>query len=311
MSPEETARALAALTEHPGKRALFSEDSFFREGLSDARVALGDVLPTALAPIALVLFKPDAVAARKVAPALALLREDGFAPVAAAPLAFTGPVIHALWRYQIRRNTIDKIRLYTRWASRVPALLVLFRDEADGRPLRGAARMSAAKGPALVERREPWHLRTRLGSPNSILNFLHSADEMVDVLRELPILADADVRPRLLAAIRTGADAGDLAPVLADLAARIPEHDADPRAAALRLRAAAAGMPGAPARDLVERIDATLSGRSRLDLYALETAIAALGLEPDPLDVFAFGSHFIDRDIAGLVGEIEAAGARA
>jgi hypothetical protein len=114
------------LTALPQKQALFAEDSFFREGLAEARHVWNENLWDYLHGTALVLFKPDAIAGRRVPLAVRALLQRGFFPVAALAARLDAPTSHALWRYQLRRNTLDKIRLYTRWAAQLPSLLVAF-----------------------------------------------------------------------------------------------------------------------------------------------------------------------------------------
>jgi hypothetical protein len=307
---EHTPIAWAELTAVAAKQRLYADDGFFREGLADLRHLNGVPIEPVLRRTALVLYKPEAIGGRRVMLADRLLSDSGFAAVAAAGLEFTGPTIQGLWRYQLRRNTLDKIRLYTRWATRAPALLVAYRDIVSETDLPAAVRLKGIKGPAAIHKRQPHDLRSRLGSPNSILNFLHSADEPVDIVREIAVLLpcqerDGFIRNLLTGDCKVGSD--QLARLVRRAHRRTGPHDVTPDASAERLRKFAeahAGVNPTAAEHVVASIDQALSGEANLNLRPFEDALDALG-SPDPLDVFVFGTQFIERDRDGQVGELD------
>jgi hypothetical protein len=238
-----------SLTSLPGKPGFYAHDSHFREGWLEATAAWEGELAACLRRTALVLFKVEAVAGRRVRPALELLAERGFAPVAALRVRYDANLYHTLYRYQLRRATLDKIRLYTRWAAGQPALLAAFADLSPLPAVPASVRLKSMKGHALVARRSGGDLRSLLRSPNSIINFLHSADEPADIVREVPIFLAAGQRRGFLEAVRAAdADAGGsrLRRLLTRLERSVPEHDIDPRAAGHRLRAIAMSGCGPP-----------------------------------------------------------------
>jgi hypothetical protein len=301
------------LTSLPRKRELYSQDTFFREGWWAATAAWEADASTCLWRTALVLFKPEAVAGRRVGPATRLLETRGFAPVAAQRVDYDGNIYHALYRYQLRRATLDKLRLYTRWAAGHPALLAAFADLSPSPGLPASVRLKMMKGHALVHRRSGDDLRSFLKSPNSILNFLHSADEPADLVRELPILLPASRRGAFLQAVRTAdvaAGRGALGRLIARLGRMVPRHDVNPREAGRRIRAIALGeanpaTPGPAAKACVDMVDAVLRGEHTLDLTAFESALGDLVDRVAPLDVFTFGTEFIERDLHGAVGDLD------
>lgn len=295
-------------TADPRKAALYSEDSFFREGLAEAQRRLGNGLIPASERVGLLLFKPEAVAGRKLLKSLDILASDGFTPLAWVEGRFSGPVIHALWRYQMRRNTLEKIRLYTRFSGSVPYLAVAFRDDRSEQ-ITGAARLSALKGPAEVGERRPHQLRSQLDSPNAILNFIHASDEPADVLREMPILIEAGSRDRFVSSLASQASAGTawrrLRAFVEALYERAPACDVNPIAAAERIACAIAGPGTAAARDLGCWFDEVRLGGRPLDLMQFEDRCLTVGIQLDDIDIFVFASSVIPRNIDGVMGEIE------
>lgn len=297
-------RALDGLTHDPCKAALFAEDSFFREGWSDICALQAEPVAAFTSPVALMLFKSEAIATGKVNPALNWLAAYGFAPVALEIVPFSGPAIHGLWRYQIRRNTIDKIRLYTRWIGQTPALVVALRH-VDPSTEPAAQTVSRLKGPALLAHRSDNDLRTYLQSPNSILNFIHTADEPADVVRELAVLVPAPRRRAFITAIGEGfLSKGVVRACISSIEPTEPHH-ADPRLAGKTIIDKLKKIDGPRAASAIARIERVLAGETVLDLYALEKACEAIVDDINPLDMFIFGSEFIERDIVGLSAELE------
>ncbi|MCR9255263.1 MAG: hypothetical protein NXI16_04125 [Alphaproteobacteria bacterium] len=302
------------------KAELYREDSFFREGLADCRGRWGALAPDVLHRTALLMFKPDAIGGRRVRMALGFLAERGLAPVAVTTHAYSAPLYHGLYRYQLRRGTLDKVRLYTRWASGLPYVLVAFRDRDPSPGIPASIRFKTMKGHARVEQRKPGDLRTLLASPNSIANFIHAADEPADTVREIPVCVPAAGRAAFLDAM-SGEDfqtAGRrLDAALVEAERLLPPHDADPAAAAHRLWSLAetvrvdgtgadgTGADGTGADGAVAMIERCLAGGYRLDLRAFEAAMGAALDRADPLDLFVFASHYIARDLPGERGEID------
>ncbi|WP_411139195.1 hypothetical protein [Streptomyces sp. C10] len=93
-----------------------------------------------------------------------------------------------------------------------------------------AARLTAAKGSAEATAARSTDLRTRIGRVNGLFNFLHTADEPVDVARELQ-LSSYQASWDWCAGPRFGTEVAGTGPwetvttLLAELAAEIPAHD--------------------------------------------------------------------------------------
>lgn len=292
------------LTNDSRKAALYADDSFFREGWSDICALQDKPVSTFVSPLALVLFKSEAIAAGKVVSALDWLAERRFLPVALDVIPFSGPAIHGLWRYQIRRNTIDKIRLYTRWIGQTPALVVALRSS-DSSQKNASQTVSRLKGAAQVAKRSGEDLRTYLQSPNSILNFVHAADEPADVVRELAVLVPAPRRSAFIRSVDQGFLSRDiLLERLAEVEPAKPHH-ANPHLAGRAIIRKLMNLEGLRAASAIAKIERVLAGEVGLDLYDFEEDCVALLDDVDPVDMFVFGSEFIERDIVGMTGDLE------
>jgi hypothetical protein len=167
------------------------------------------------------------------------------------------------------------------------------------------------KGHAIVEKRREQDLRAILGSPNTIVNFMHSADEPADVAREIAIFVPARQRGSFLAAIEKG-NAAHGTRVVRRLVRRlhrhVPVNDIDARAAGARIIAAARAVECSERVQLarvVELIEAASSGRETLSLRALEEALGGSLEHVDPMDMFIFGAQFVERNRIGERGELD------
>lgn len=292
------------LTDNPKKADLYLEDSFSREGLSDLHAWASSEISELLHKNALLLLKPEAFAGRKINKTFAFMERHGFAPIAFQKIFLSGPMVHGLWRYQIRRNTIDKIRLYTRWIAQVPAAVVAVRDEHQDE-VPASVRLSSLKGPAVVEKRSPWQLRSVLESPNSIMNYVHCADEPADVVRELAVLVDANGRPTFIKRMSEGRDDPAVPEKLRETEVANRRESLDPKSSGRAIANKLEPCTGADRDFALKTIEQVLKGSCKLDLYEFERACDRLEIDIDPIDMFAFGSEFIHRNIEGKFGDFE------
>ena len=188
---EPLAASLSAL---PVKRALFAVDSYFRDGWDD----LLEVVPEPSALLhthATLLLKPDAVAGRRLEAALDWLLEQGALVVAAERIRLDRHTTRAMWWYQWNVATRERRELADALVTAGESLLLVAR--LPDAPTPATLRLSNLKGPADPAKREPWQLRQRLDNDNFLINFVHTADEPADLVREFGILLDGPDRRRL------------------------------------------------------------------------------------------------------------------
>jgi nucleoside diphosphate kinase len=194
----------ASLSVVPAKRALFAVDTYFRESWEDLREFRSDSVEQLLHRHATLLLKPDAVVGRRLDAALGWLRERGATVAAAERVRLSRHQARAMWQYQWNVATRERRDLCDLIAQRGDALLLVVRMPEDGTP--ATVRLSAMKGPADPAHRQRWQLRHRLGGHNYLLNFIHTADEPADLVRDLGVLFDAPQRRELYDAMLHGHD---------------------------------------------------------------------------------------------------------
>jgi nucleoside diphosphate kinase len=324
MTESEAAHGIAlspALSRSAAKREHYGADTYYLEGseqLADlvaGRSREVDAVADFAFRHALVLLKPDAVAARRLLPAIDWLTENGFRIVAAASCRLTRTTVRALWHYQWNIATAFRRRLADQFLGSTDSLILLVRP--DRQPdIPASVLLTELKGPTDPDARVPGQLRYALGRYCYLLNLVHTADEPADVLRELAVCLDAEQRAAFYCDALTGRDRRDEARQLAArLYAQVPERDLNfesaakalaaeaealsaagdlPRALRADLRAAAAADPADPAgwRRLVE-----LAWRHELCL--------------DSWNLTTVGSYAFPMKRAGFVSVIEGVGSDA
>jgi len=203
------------LTDREQKLLTYVLEAYVREAWRDCVGLWGRSPLQKLGRMCPVLFRPDALATRRVEEALAVLRDLGFEARVTQIVRQSRLTVRELWRYQWNASTLDGIDLLAEINLSGPSLLVLF--EYLDSPVSGLARLQQIKGSARHEDRDPASLRARLGSPNSHFLLLHAPDEPVDVLREAGILFSRDERRELWASFDENARGGTVAPTRAAL----------------------------------------------------------------------------------------------
>ncbi|NEB74289.1 hypothetical protein G3I40_03410 [Streptomyces sp. SID14478] len=224
------ANVLDPLTPNTAKRVAYRHDTYMREGL----VSLTKPLHAGrLYDHTFVVLKPDAVAGRRCGLILDTLRSEGWHPVAATPVGFTPLLTRELWRYQFNAASQQRIAVVDHLLGSGRSLLVLVEDRARPRWLPASARLTAAKGSAEPTAARKTDLRTRIGRVNGLFNFMHTADDPADVVRELQLFsyqAGWSWCAESLFDERT--DAGEhrqqhLTQLIQELETEIPAHDLD------------------------------------------------------------------------------------
>jgi nucleoside diphosphate kinase len=221
-------RAFDSLTADPRKRAAYRLDPYAREGLDLFRSPSDRAW---LYTTTFVVLKPDAVAGRRGGLVLDILEEEGWKPLAARPFTFDPVLTREIWRYQFNAASRQRIAVVDHLLGSGPSLLVLLRDtrRTDGLP--ASVRLTAAKGAADPHSAHARDLRTRFGRVNGLFNFVHTADEPADLVRELRLFSyrtgTAWLRTALAGAPPRTGDECPARSRLADLEADVPAHDLD------------------------------------------------------------------------------------
>ncbi|MFG2428697.1 nucleoside-diphosphate kinase [Streptomyces sp. NPDC048590] len=231
-------RAFDFLTADPDKRAAYRLDPYAREGLELFRAPVDRAW---LYSTTFVVLKPDAIAGRRGHLVLDILEEEGWKPFAARPFVFDPLLTRELWRYQFNAASRQRIAVVDHLLGSGSSLLVLLRDtrRADGLP--ASVRLTAAKGAADPSAAHARDLRTRFGRVNGLFNFVHTADEPADLVRELRLFCYRTGTAWLRAALTAVPPSGDgecpARTLLAGIEAETPRHDLDSGRSLARLAA--------------------------------------------------------------------------
>ena len=269
------------------------QDLYFREGWGETVAALGPDPVVPLLDVAVLAFKPEAIAARRVRPTLDHLRAHGFQALAAVAFRFNRHSMREVWRYDWTVYPNSRLSFSTTWYEAAETVLILFKDKALEAGRSASLRLASLKGSAIAAERAADSLRTVLDPPNQVLNFVHVADTPGEIVRELGILLDRDERTALLEVIAGGAVPFTMNPdrIIDKLEARQAPHDLDFGRAIERLKEA---LPEAR-----EQLDELVARHSSGDFVGWDEICSAIPLEDlriAPWDRICVASHLIERE---------------
>lgn len=308
---------IAALTRHPIKSALYSREPYVREAALDVNEVLGDNAVPTLLIHGLVLVRPDGVALGRTTAVVEFFTARGFAVADVRTVSSSPTVWRTLGIYQLTQASLDRI-LVNELIMTGDAIALLF-CRRDGSPLPAAVEVSALKGPAQQENQSADCLRRAIGQPNRLFSLVHSADEPVDVLRELAILFQKHERREVLRAMRTPA----LNRSATELLERIrrddtlpPRHFDPVRSRSLVQQAIDARLSNAvdlsPAQALLLRRGAAeLNGGTGHRFAEFLGALLDAGIAVDPWDLAVAASEVITTEQPGTAKIIENFGVKA
>ncbi|MFL6137861.1 MAG: nucleoside-diphosphate kinase [Frankiaceae bacterium] len=295
----------SALTRMPVKAYHYELDTWFREGLSEAREACGDRWDEVLHRSTLMLVKPDGLATGKLKAIRDFLAAHGFSVIGAELFHFDRYTGRELWRHQHTLATLDRLAVNDVVLQAGPTLLLLLRS--DGRHVAPASvHLSSLKGKADMSQQAADSLRSILNRPNRMCSMIHCADEPADLIRELNLLMDPVPRRRLLAQLADGtsstADEELVDRVLhsGEFGGVTLDHDAAVQRIDQLARERGEERPelAEPAR----QVRAWLAGAARGELLPWREfagVLASLELELDVWDLVITGSSHILEDEPG------------
>ncbi|MGW0883293.1 nucleoside-diphosphate kinase [Streptomyces sp. NPDC002671] len=243
---------LGLLTRDAEKRCHYAFDPLVREGWATAVGVLGagEALRFA-SETALLWLRPDVVAAGAAADVLARAEAAGFTAVGASVVRLERAGVRALWWWQLRRATAERLLLLDAVVELGPGLLVLYRHR-DGDAARRLTRLKGGNAPG---GREADSLREVAGSPNRLLTMVHTSDDPLDVVRELAVFLPWRERAALVASAHACGPGSVVEAALAAVMAAYPETPSG-RAAENATEAGAPGQRGEAFAELVRDIGA-------------------------------------------------------
>ncbi|MFB9904334.1 nucleoside-diphosphate kinase [Allokutzneria oryzae] len=259
------------LSRDPAKRELFGADTYYLESVEQL-AELTDVEDFAYRH-AVLLLKPDAVAARQLLQTVEWLPSNGFRIVAAERVTLTRHVVRGLWYFQWNLATPERRWLAGMLTAASDSLVLVVRADEDKVP--ASVLLTDRKGPTDPAARVPGQLRYELGRYSYLLNLVHTPDEPADVLRELGVYFGHDERAAVFASALAGADRSDRARELAEhLYRESRPKDLALEPALARLADSVGATPGTDPRELLD-------------------AVRRDGAQVDPWDLVIVGSHVL------------------
>lgn len=285
------------------KRRLYVAETWLREGWEDIVAEANDAALVLAQSHALAVIKPDGLVAGVLEPTLEQLRASGFVPVAARAVQYNRHLMRMLWLYKLNTASIERVRIHDAILLSGPSVMLVLHDRQwqDTASVPASVRLTAVKGPSRPDRREPSHLRSRLGVQNRVLNFFHTTDEPADVVRELAMLFPSDECRTLLREAHAGDDrTGDALDIGAAVTPRAAVHDLD-LGASLKRVATATRRRSSETHDDGERsrcarvlllCDAGHRGTWR----ELDELISSTAVDPDPWDMITIAAHLAEHD---------------
>jgi nucleoside diphosphate kinase len=301
-----------SLTKIPKKPAIYARDSYFREGWRDITHCLGARGLEILGRIGLCVLKPEAVSGRRIAQVIKTLQKDGVVIAFASISEFGTHEVHAAWRYQLNLATPDRLHLMcsVRPPTKTLALVLIDPSPSVRPPL--SVKLKRLKGSPHPSERTSASLREILRSDTPLINFVHTADEPADVVRELAIWLPIGVRRKALLASRNACAVApaDLHSMIGHLYGQSSEHDLSLERSweRITLELQANGSLDSPQlKNSAARISAAVAKRYRVQLHEIMALADRLPVS-FATDVFVVSAHLIelDRDdeTAELAGDV-------
>jgi nucleoside diphosphate kinase len=301
------------LTVMPDKARAYAEETWAREAWEDLAEASGDPLEF-MHRQALLIIKPDAIAARATSAILDSVLAQRFRPAAVRTVAFHRHLMRSLWHYKFNVATPERLAIQDMLQSSCPNILVMLRDEEPDPSIPAAVRLTAFKGPSALARRRSEHLRSQLGVQNRLLSFVHTTDEPADLVRELAIFFPRAERRALIAEVLERNDRRvALDGAVRALEAAMAPHDLRLDTALIRIYELASEQAASDGCGDWARLAALCASPASAHAAGW-TALWPL-LEPrltlfDRWDVIALGAHLVQEDLAGTLprlGDADAA----
>jgi hypothetical protein len=197
------------LTLNPVKKAVYQRDPHFTAALNATRAAWTDERSLAcfVWNHAGLLLRPEAIVARRSRSIFPVLRTHGLIPVSVRRIHIRPEQAALLWRYQANVMTPGHILLLQRLLAAGPSIYIVLKDHSRRGSTPATGHVTYLKGPTLMSRRKPLHLRSLAGpAVANILSYIHVSDDPADFLRELAVLFRASALVEILLQAAAGQD---------------------------------------------------------------------------------------------------------
>ncbi|MBX7066825.1 MAG: phosphotransferase [Parachlamydiales bacterium] len=170
----------------PEIRQKYSVDPFFRFSFETFRESVED-LDSFFNEYTYLIIKPDGLVGGCFASTIKTLNEYGFEISGWDVFEFTSNGVKQFWYNESKFFPLDRFRLFEKILSDKPSVVFLLRDKRRDRE-NPCERLSKLKGSAESQKREAWHIRTKIGVRCPLLGFIHTPDSPLSMIRELGII---------------------------------------------------------------------------------------------------------------------------
>ncbi len=186
------------LTKNHNKAHLYAQETEAVEAIEQVMDLAGDEYGSLFFDVSVMMLKPEALKKRLGMKVIDFLTDNRWAPFFCVPVTLTRNIAHCVWRYQWNAATSDRVKLHTMIAEDTKWLLILIKDASEYPTVPSSVRLWGMKGSSMNAKREPHHLRSKLGMSNRMMGYVHTPDEPADIVRELGILFPSDTRSNLI-----------------------------------------------------------------------------------------------------------------
>jgi len=183
-----------------------ADDCFLRGWAILTQLHRQEILPLErLWALGSVLFKADTVLRGNGVRGIRFLQDHGYEIRAVREVAFSERRVEQFWHYSLGRLSRERVDLLKRLQTISPSLYLIVESRGEGGCLPCSLRVTELKGQVELARRHTGSLRFAMGDPQSaFFNFVHTADEPSDLIRELGLLFDVTQRRDLILEVISG-----------------------------------------------------------------------------------------------------------
>lgn len=196
----------SAMSRSKKKLDIYYQDFYYEMSFTQACDTLQKSLLFHMNNVALLVIKPDAEFMNRIPLIVQWLFSNGYEILYMSELYVTHTQATELWKYQWSAASIDRIIVNEKLMEMEHSFLLLLRNKeytaTNNEPL--SVHLTEQKGVANEALRSEYHLRSILKPLNIILNYVHTADEPADIIREIGILCGTYELPNVYASILSG-----------------------------------------------------------------------------------------------------------
>lgn len=181
----------ANLTHFTKKREYFSADHCFILSNKIGEYILNDKMAFLLKDYTLLMIKPESFLLNKLQEIFSLLEKYHFSPVYYKFCTVSCIKSAELWKYHWSAATFIRIIVSQKLMSFSEGLILVLKNTNRNEEF-ASSYLCSLKGSAIEANRKAHHFRSILKPLNRLLNYIHTADEPIDFIRELGIFFDWD-----------------------------------------------------------------------------------------------------------------------